>query len=145
MLHRSTVSTESPKAFPTTGIKVDAADFIPFIVNPSTLLVSVPSSDSKPTNIVITNPKTHVTLDLKNFAKFPIWTLSDIFEAILSIIVTVIIGIIIMLIMFPINTIVKIKIGCNIVPEATCPVAIINEINIGTSVFMKPTKFDIVF
>lgn len=72
MLLRSTVSTESPKALPTTGIKVEAADFIPFIVNPSTLLVKVPSSDINPTNIVITNPKNHVTLDLKNLAKFPI-------------------------------------------------------------------------
>ena len=69
---RSTVSTESPKAFPTTGMNVDATDFIPFIVMPSTLLVKVPSNDSRPTKIVITNPRNHVTLDLKNLAKFPI-------------------------------------------------------------------------
>lgn len=43
-----TVSTESPKALPTTGTNVDVAVFIPFIVIPSILLVSVPSKESTP-------------------------------------------------------------------------------------------------
>ena len=67
-----TTSTESPKAFPTTGINVDVAAFIPFAVNPSTLLVNVPSSDNILTNIVMTNPKNHVIPDFKNFDNLPI-------------------------------------------------------------------------
>lgn len=67
-----TVSTESPNALPTTGIKVEATDFIPFTVIPSTLLVNVPSNDNKPTNTVITNPKNQVILEVKNFERFPI-------------------------------------------------------------------------
>ena len=140
----NTVSTESPKALPTTGINVDVALFIPFIVIPSTLLVNVPSNDNSPTNIVITNPRSHVTLDLKKFASFPICTLSDKFEAIFNIIVIVITGNITKLIMFPINTIQNTNIGWIAEPDATCPVAIIRAINIGTNVFINPTKFDMV-
>ena len=61
-LLRRTVSTESPKAFPTTGIAVPATVFIPFIVMPSILLVNVPSSESTPTNIVIIKPIHQIAL-----------------------------------------------------------------------------------
>lgn len=48
MLLRSTVSTESPNAFPTTGTAIPVILFIPFIVIPSMLLVNVPSKDNIP-------------------------------------------------------------------------------------------------
>ena len=54
---RSTVSIESPSTFPTTGIKFEIATLAVFAVNPSTLLLKVPSSDNNPTNIVSIIPK----------------------------------------------------------------------------------------
>ena len=69
---RITVSTDSPNAFPTTGIKVVAADFIPFAARPSTLLVSPPSKERMLTNMVITTPKNQLTPDFKNLDNFPI-------------------------------------------------------------------------
>ena len=71
--------------------------------------------------------------------------MSDIFDAMLSIMLAVVIGSITKFIMFPINITAKINIGCKTAPEATCPVAIIKDIRIGTKQFINPTKFDIVF
>ena len=52
----STVSTASPKIFPTTGIAVLTTVFVVFDVIPSTELDSVPSKEITPTNIVSTIP-----------------------------------------------------------------------------------------
>lgn len=72
MLIRITISADSPSAFPTTGINVVAADFIPFAANPSTLLVSPPSKDNILTNTVTTIPKPQVIPDFKNLDNLPI-------------------------------------------------------------------------
>ena len=72
LLNRKTISVDSPKAFPTTGIKVVVAALTPFAVSPSILLVKPPSSDKTLTNIVITTPKTQIMLDFKKFANLPI-------------------------------------------------------------------------
>ena len=77
----NTISTLSPKAFPTTGTRLEI-DFIPFVVIPSILLVSVPSNDKMVTNIVIIVIKIHEILDLKNFDIFFIWILFDKLEII---------------------------------------------------------------
>lgn len=108
----STVSTESPNAFPTTGINVDVAAFSPLAVSPSTLLVNVPSRDKILTNIVTTNPNIHVTPDFKNLDSFPICTLSDKLDTILSDVAISVIGNINSVIVLPINTIAKIINGC---------------------------------
>lgn len=72
MLNRITMSTDSPKALPTTGINVVAADFIPFAASPSILLVSPPSKDNILTNIVTITPKSQVIPDFRNLDSFPI-------------------------------------------------------------------------
>ena len=108
----STISTESPNAFPTTGIKVDVAAFIPLAVSPSTLLVNVPSKDKILTNIVITRSKNQVIPDLKKLDNFPIWTLSDKLDTILSDVAISVIGNTNKVIVLPINTIAKIIRGC---------------------------------
>lgn len=59
-------------------MKLETAAFVVFAVNPSTLLLKVPSSDTTPTKIVSTIPKIHTTLDLKNFESLSICNLSDI-------------------------------------------------------------------
>lgn len=82
LLHPSTASTVSPKILPTTGIALVTTAFVVLIVIPSTLLVSVPSNDNTPTNIVSTIPKAQTTLDLKNFDNLFIWILSDIWDII---------------------------------------------------------------
>ena len=138
MLHRNTVSTESPKAFPTTGIAVPATVFIPFIVIPSILLVNVPSSESTPTNIVIIKPIHQIALDLKNFASFPTCTLSDKLDTISKVVEIITIGKITTFTMFPIITIENSNTGCITVIVATCPVALINANYFGRSVFIKP-------
>lgn len=107
-----TTSTESPNAFPTTGITVEVAVFIPFAVNPSTLLVSVPSKDNILTNIVITNPKNQIIPDFKNVDSFPICTLSDKFETIPNTVATKVSGKMNKVIAFPIKTTAKIISGC---------------------------------
>lgn len=72
LLSRSTISVDSPNAFPTTGINVVAAALTPLAVSPSMLLVNPPSRDKMLTNTVITTPKTQIILDLKKLANFPI-------------------------------------------------------------------------
>lgn len=72
LLNRKTISVDSPKAFPTTGINVVAAALTPFAVSPSILLVNPPSSDKILTNAVITTPRTQIMLDFRKFANFPI-------------------------------------------------------------------------
>ena len=67
LLQPRTASTVSPKILPTTGIALVTTAFVVLIVIPSTLLVSVPSKDKTPTNIVSIIPKAQTTLDLKNF------------------------------------------------------------------------------
>ena len=53
--HPSTLSTTSPRTFPTTGITVETAAFAVLAVIPSTLLLKVPSNDTIPTNICNNN------------------------------------------------------------------------------------------
>lgn len=98
---RSTVSAESANAFPTTGIKVDAAALIPFAAKPSTLLVKVPSNDNIPTKITITNPKNHEIPDLKKVDNLFNCTLSDMFDTIPKTVATSVIGKITPVIIFP--------------------------------------------
>ena len=64
-LLRTTKSTDSPNALPTTGIS-DDADLIPLAANPSTLLVNPPSKESKLIKRVIITPNVHVTPDFIN-------------------------------------------------------------------------------
>ena len=61
-----TVSTASPRIFPTTGIAELTTAFVVFAVIPSTLLESVPSSEITPTKMVKIIPKNHTTPDFKN-------------------------------------------------------------------------------
>lgn len=117
----STISTESPNAFPTTGISVDAVVFIPFAVKPSTLLVRVPSKDKILTNIVITNPKNHVILDFKNLDNFPICIFSDKLDMIPNAVAINVSGNINNVIVFPINTVVNKINGCIKETDATLP------------------------
>lgn len=117
----NTTSAESLKAFPTTGINVDAAVFTPFAVNPSTLLVSVPSIESMLTKIVIITPRLHVTLDFKKLESFPICTLSDKFEIIPNDVAISVIGSITNVIVFPIKTTANIISGCINVTDAIFP------------------------
>ena len=123
---------------PTTGINVEDADFKPFIVIPSTLLVKPPSKESTLTNIVITKPNTQVILDFKNFDNFPICTFSDRFESIPNIVAINVTGSTIIVIALPINIMLKNIIGCNKLDVATFPVVIIKASNIGTNVFIYP-------
>ena len=116
-----TISTESPKAFPTTGINVEVTVFIPFAVNPSTLLVNVPSNDNILTNIVITNPKTQVIPDLKKVDNFPICNLSDKFDTIPNAVAIKVLGRTNKVIVFPINIIANIINGCIKETDATLP------------------------
>lgn len=141
MLLRRTVSTESPNAFPTTGIAVPVTAFIPFIVIPSMLLVNVPSRESTPTNIVITKLTIQIALDLKNFASFPTCTLSDKFDTISNIVEIITIGKITIFTRLPIITIENNNIGCITVIVATCPVALISANKIGKSEFINPVRF----
>ena len=117
----STISTESPNVFPTTGIKVDVAAFIPLAVSPSTLLVNVPSKDKILTNIVITRPKNQVIPDLKKLDNFPICILSDKLDTILSDVAISVIGNTNKVIVLPINTIAKIIRGCIKETDAILP------------------------
>ena len=64
--HPKTVSTASPKIFPTTGIKFDTAAFVVLAVIPSTVLLRLPSTEANPTNIVSTIPNIHTIDELKN-------------------------------------------------------------------------------
>lgn len=84
LLQPKIASTVSPKNFPTTGIAVVTTALVVFTVRPSTLLVSVPSSDRTPTKIVRTIPNAQTTLDLKNLDSLLIWILSDICDIIPS-------------------------------------------------------------
>ena len=68
--HPITVSTASPKIFPTTGIKLETAAFAVFAVIPSTLLDKLPSIETRLTNKVKTTPNIHTVDDLKNFDSF---------------------------------------------------------------------------
>ena len=116
-----TTSTESPNAFPTTGITVEVAAFIPFAVSPSTLLVSVPSKDNILTNIVITNPKSHVIPDFKNVDNFPICTLSDKLDTIPNTVAINVSGRMNNVIVFPIKITANIINGCIKETDAMLP------------------------
>ncbi len=107
IVHPKTVSTESLKALPNTGITFAVTAFMPLADNPSTELVKVPSKDKIPMKIVIVVPNTHTTLDLKNLDIFPICTLSEILDTIPIIVDTVIIGNIAIFIIFPIKIIIN--------------------------------------
>lgn len=120
-LTRITISTDSPRAFPTTGINVVAADFIPFAASPSTLLVSPPSKDKILTNIVTTTPKNQVIPDLRNLDNFPICTLSDKLDIIPKAVAIKQSGNITIVIVFAMNIIENIINGCISVTDATLP------------------------
>lgn len=120
-LSRITISTDSPSAFPTTGINVVAADFIPFAASPSTLLVSPPSKDKTLTNIVTTTPKNQVMPDLRNLDNFPICTLSDKLDIIPKAVAIRQSGNITIVIVFAMNIIENIINGCVSVTDATLP------------------------
>lgn len=120
-LTRITISTDSPSAFPTTGINVVAADFIPFAASPSTLLVSPPSKDKILTNIVTTTPKNQVIPDLRNLDNFPICTLSDKLDIIPKAVAIKQSGNITIVIVFAMNIIENIINGCISVTDATLP------------------------
>lgn len=120
-LTRITISTDSPSAFPTTGINVVAADFIPFAASPSTLLVSPPSKDKTLTNIVTTTPKNQVIPDLRNLDNFPICTLSDKLDIIPKAVAIKQSGNITIVIVFAMNIIENIINGCISVTDATLP------------------------
>lgn len=120
-LSRITISTDSPSAFPTTGINVVAADFIPFAASPSTLLVSPPSKDKILTNIVTTTPKNQVIPDLRNLDNFPICTLSDKLDIIPKAVAIKQSGNITIVIVFAMNIIENIINGCISVTDATLP------------------------
>ena len=64
--HPNTLSTTSPKIFPTTGTAELTIAFAVFAVIPSTELESVPSKETTPTNIVNIVPKSHTVEDFKN-------------------------------------------------------------------------------
>lgn len=120
-LSRITISTDSPSAFPTTGINVVAADFIPFAASPSILLVSPPSKDKILTNIVTTTPKNQVIPDLRNLDNFPICTLSDKLDIIPKAVAIKQSGNITIVIVFAMNIIENIINGCISVTDATLP------------------------
>ena len=75
-----TVSTASPKIFPTTGTAELTTAFVVLAVIPSTLLESVPSNETTPTNIVSIIPRNHTIPDCRNFDSLLICTLSVIFD-----------------------------------------------------------------
>ena len=112
--------------------------FAVFAVIPSTELPRVPSRDNIPTNIVNEIPSVHTTLDFKNFAKFDIWTLSEICDIILRTVLTKTIGINIFAIVFPIKVIENKSIGPIAFAEIVLPVATINVIRIGIREFENP-------
>ena len=66
LLQLITVSTASPKIFPTIGIKLDTAALVVFTVRPSTPFVILPSKEATPTNIVSAIPKIHITVLFMN-------------------------------------------------------------------------------
>ena len=144
MLPRRTVSTESPSTFPTTGINVLLAVFSPFIVSPSTLLVSVPSSEIILTNIVSTNPSTHTILDFNILDSFPICILSDKLDTIPSTVAIRRIGKKYSVIPLPIKTIAPKITGCITLAVTAVPVVITNANKSGINIFMYPTKLVIV-
>lgn len=67
LLAPKTVSTASPKIFPTTGTNVDTVVFVNFEVTPSILVDKLPSNDIAPISTVNTMPKIHKLDDLKYF------------------------------------------------------------------------------
>ncbi len=120
-LHPITVSTASPKIFPTTGIKLDTAALAVFAVSPSTLLLNVPSIDTTPTKIVKITPNIHTTLVLKKLDNLSTCTLSDIFEIIPSDVDISTSGIITPVMKFPIKVIRNSIIGCIRFAETILP------------------------
>ena len=76
------LSTESPKIFPTTGMKLETAAFAVLAVIPSTELLKVPSMDKAHTKIVSIMPNTQTMEDFKNFDNRSICILSERLETI---------------------------------------------------------------
>ncbi len=76
------LSTESPKIFPTTGIKFEIAAFAVFAVIPSTELLNVPSMDNEQTKMVRTIPKIQTMEDFKNLDNRSICILSETLDMI---------------------------------------------------------------
>ena len=140
-----TVSTASPKIFPTTGIKFDTAAFVVLAVIPSTVLLRLPSTEANPTNIVSTIPNIHTIDELKNLDNLSSCILSDTFETIAKAVEINTNGIIIILIKFPINVIKKSNIGSNKLADVKLPVVSINVISIGIRLFINQTNLSIEF
>lgn len=111
LLQPITVSTASPRIFPTTGIKFDTAALAVFAVIPSTLLDRLPSSDNIPTNSVSVIPNAHIVVLLKYLDILFICTLSDTFEIIPSAVPININGKKTLVIIFPIKLIKNNNIG----------------------------------
>ena len=144
--HPRTLSTTSPKIFPTTGTAELTIDFAVFAVIPSTLLASVPSKDTIPTKIVKIIPKNHNVLDFKNFDNFATWTWSDIFDIMLIDAIIKIIGINMFWIKFPIKFIKNNIIGSSILVVVMLPVYNISDTNTGINVFINPIRlFEVCF
>lgn len=76
------LSTESPKIFPTTGIKFEIAAFAVFAVIPSTELLNVPSMDNEQTKMVRIIPKIQTMEDFKNLDNRSICILSETLDMI---------------------------------------------------------------
>lgn len=114
-----------------------------FTVSASTPFVMLPSSEVTPTNIVKTIPKIHTTELFINFASLSTWTLSDIFDIMLSDTDINITGINIPFIKLPINVIKNNIIGCNKLADVILPVVIIKLINSGSKQLVNPTRFSI--
>ena len=121
LLQLITVSTASPKIFPTIGTKFDTAALVVFTVRASTPFVMLPSSDETPTKIVNTIPKHQTTELFINFDNLSTCTLSEILDIIFSATDISVAGINIVLIKFPMNVIINRIIGCNMLAEAIFP------------------------
>ena len=121
MLHRKTVSIESPNTFPTIGINVLLAPFRPFNVSPSTPLVNVPSKEIIVTNKLKTNPIIHTTPDFNILESLPICILSERFDTIPSTVDISKSGNMYSVIPLPKNTITPKTIGCNVLPVTAVP------------------------
>ena len=133
------LSTESPKIFPTTGIKFETAAFAVFAVIPSTELLSVPSIDNEQTKMVKTMPKIHTIEDFKNFDNRSICILSEMFEIMPSVMEMSNIGMRKFEIKFPMKLIINKMIGWIIPVVVMQPVVSISVDNSGISKFIKLT------
>ena len=138
--HPKTVSTASPRIFPTTGIAELTTAFVVLAVIPSTLLESVPSNEITATKMVRIIPKNHTTPDFKKFDNLSICTLFEILDITIKLVKINTIGIIRVCIIFPIKLIKNNIIGSSTPLVVILPVYIINEMSKGINIFTNPIK-----